>query len=283
MANIKSGLAFYRTDTDRYQDIRIKRLKKSFGCMGVAVYDYVLCEIYRVRGCFIEWDENTAFDVAEYFDLKETQVNEVITYCCVVGLFNKGLLASGRVLTSESIQKRYIEICMRAKRKEIIIPEEYRITPEECTVTPEEYQITPEVCNKEKKRKEKNIDISPNGEDATDYEALIEFFNRETKGVFGNVRYPITGKREGAIRARIREHGKEAFALMIQLASKSDFLKGNNQRGFTATFDWLIKPDNFQKIIEGNYENRRRAQGAAGNAATDKPSAKAPRDYSQRF
>jgi hypothetical protein len=39
MANIKSGLAFYRTDTDRYQDIRIKRLKKSFGCMGMAVYD----------------------------------------------------------------------------------------------------------------------------------------------------------------------------------------------------------------------------------------------------
>jgi hypothetical protein len=152
--------------------------------------------------------------------------------------------------------------------------------------------------NKEKKEKKRNnLRISPNGENAMsnspketltpsgaiDYKALIEFFNRETKGVFGNVRYPITGKREGAIRARIREHGKEAFAHMIQLASKSDFLKGENQHGFTATFDWLIKPNNFQKVIEGNYENRRRAPGAANTGATDKPSAKAPRDYSQRF
>lgn len=52
MANNKTGLSYYNVDTDRYQDMRIKRLKKDMGCRGVAVYDYILCEIYRVKRVF---------------------------------------------------------------------------------------------------------------------------------------------------------------------------------------------------------------------------------------
>ena len=85
MANNKTGFDYYNVDTNRYQDMRIKRLKKDFGCDGIAVYDYILCEIYRVRGCFVEWDENTAFDVADYFGIKESLVNEIVNYCCAAG------------------------------------------------------------------------------------------------------------------------------------------------------------------------------------------------------
>ncbi|MDR2858937.1 MAG: DUF4373 domain-containing protein [Mediterranea sp.] len=95
MSNKKIGLSFYTLDTDRYQDIRIKKLKKEIGCIGIAVYDYILCEIYRVKGCFLEWDKSTAFDVADYLGLKETQVNEVVNYCCVVGLLIKNCSRMG--------------------------------------------------------------------------------------------------------------------------------------------------------------------------------------------
>ena len=107
--------------------MKIKRLKKSFGCNGVSVYDYILCEIYRVRGCFVEWDENTAFDVADYFGIKESLVNEIVNYCCAVGLFSKELLASERVLTSLSIQERYLAMCTRTNRQPKI-PERVKIT-----------------------------------------------------------------------------------------------------------------------------------------------------------
>ena len=127
MANNKSGFDFYRVDTDRYQDIRIKKLKKHHGCNGIAVYDYMLCEIYRVKGCFLEWDESTTFDVAEYFGLKETTVNEIMRYCGSVGLFDKELLSRG-IVTSEAIQKRYIGMCRIAKRQQIEIPEQCRIS-----------------------------------------------------------------------------------------------------------------------------------------------------------
>lgn len=161
MANLKTGLAYYNVETDRYQDIKIKRLKKDFGCNGIAVYDYLLCEIYRDKGCFIEWDESTVFDVAEYFGLKENLVKEIVNYCAYVGLFNKELLSSESVLTSRSIQQRYIDTCTRAKRKNFKIPEKYEIITEESDKLPEESKKTTEVCGEGRKGREDIPPISP--------------------------------------------------------------------------------------------------------------------------
>ena len=99
-----------------------------------------------------------------------------------------------------------------------------------------------------------------------DYNALINFFNDETQGVFGKVMYPISEKRKNSIRARVNEFGKDAFAEMIRKASGSNFLKGDSNNAFVATFDWMIRPTNFQKIIEGNYDNR--DKGYSGGAKT---------------
>ena len=144
--NQKIGFDFYRVDTDRYQDIRIKKLKKNYGCNGIAVYDYVLCEIYRVKGCFLEWDESTTFDVAEYFGLKENTVSEIMRYCGSVGLFDKELLSRG-IVTSASIQKRYLDMCQSAKRANATIPESCNLITDvtnEKSISSEEMPISSE-------------------------------------------------------------------------------------------------------------------------------------------
>ena len=112
--------------------------------------DYLLCNIYRVKGCFAAWDESTAFNVAEYLRLKESVVLEIVRYCGVVGLFNKELLSRG-IITSAAIQRRYIDTCIRAKRKNLEIPEFCRILPEETAKLPEESPNTPEFCREVKK------------------------------------------------------------------------------------------------------------------------------------
>lgn len=81
-----------------------------------------------------------------------------------------------------------------------------------------------------------------------DYSELVKFFNEETKGVFGTVRTPLSDSRKGMINARIKSYGKKTFADMIHRAYQSDFLKGQNKKGWTASFDWLIKPTNFEKV-----------------------------------
>ena len=165
----KNGLKYFTVDTDIFQDRRIKRLKKDFGCNGFAVYLFIINEVYRVEGCVLAWDENTAFDVAEYFGLKENLVCEIVKYCGVVGLFDKALLSRG-IITSASIQQRYLEMCKRAKRADVTIPAEYKIreemaeTPENSEKFPknsEEIAKTPEENNKVNKSKaNKNNSLS---------------------------------------------------------------------------------------------------------------------------
>lgn len=160
----KQGLNYYNVDTDRYADRKIKRLKHAFGCSGMAVYDYLLCEVYRDRGCFLAWDEDTAFDVAEYFGLKVNTVKEIVTYCGVVGLFNTELLSRG-MITSEAIQKRYLEMANRARRQNIAIPEEIRLFTEELPKITEETQEITQVFHKVNKSKvnilkEKDTNVS---------------------------------------------------------------------------------------------------------------------------
>ena len=121
------------------------------------------------------------------------------------------------------------------------------------------------IARKGKKRKENNIGDSneslvcgtsqPHAEHI-DYSELVKFFNEETKGVFGTVRTPLSDSRKGMINARIKSYGKKTFADMIHRAYQSDFLKGQNKKGWTASFDWLIKPTNFEKVISGNYDNK---------------------------
>lgn len=177
----KQGLNYYNVDTDRYSDRKIKRLKHSFGCVGLAVYDYLLCEVYRDLGCGLVWDEDTAFDVAEYLGLKINVVKEIVKYCGVVGLFDSELL-SGGTITSSAIQKRYLEMSARAKRQNISIPEEWRLIPEKTAKLTEETAKTTEVFHKVNKSKVNNIRENKfslsNAHDSalTDKEIFLEIF-----------------------------------------------------------------------------------------------------------
>lgn len=172
----KIGLEFFRMDTNRYQDIKIKRLKKEFSTSGIAVYDYILTEIYRVKGSFIEWDNCTAFDVSDYFGIKETLVIEIVNYCCAVGLFSKELLTSESILTSKSIQDRYIEMCRRAKRSTAEIPEKYIIVQEETNKVQEEMPNIPEEIDKVNNSKVNNSKVNIPPEVGFNFEkSLLEF------------------------------------------------------------------------------------------------------------
>lgn len=63
------------------------------------------------------------------------------------------------------------------------------------------------------------------------------------------------------LKARIRENGLPGVMEMIDRVAASDFLHGGGGRGFTANFDWCIKPNNYDKIIAGNYDNRPKGVG----------------------
>ena len=59
------------------------------------------------------------------------------------------------------------------------------------------------------------------------------------------------------LKARIREYGVDGVLKAIENVKNSTFLKGQNNRGFEATFDWFVKPNNFPKVLEGNYTDKK--------------------------
>lgn len=63
-------------------------------------------------------------------------------------------------------------------------------------------------------------------------------------------------KRGGMVRKRIQEHGLDEVLAAIENVKNSKFLMGKTPERFKITFDWFIKPNNFQKVLEGNYEDR---------------------------
>lgn len=71
----------------------------------------------------------------------------------------------------------------------------------------------------------------------------------------------ISGQRKTLLKARIKECGIEGIYEAIEKVKNSDFLRGQNKSGWTITFDWFVRPQNFQKVIEGNYDNKQERKG----------------------
>ena len=99
----RKGFEYYRAETDRFRDIKIRKLRKEHSCAGYAIYQYVLNEIYRVEGCYIRFTQDELFDCAEYWNMREEEVLRIINYCTETGLFNAGIWKQYGILTGHSI------------------------------------------------------------------------------------------------------------------------------------------------------------------------------------
>ena len=62
--------------------------------------------------------------------------------------------------------------------------------------------------------------------------------------------------RYNLIQARINQYGLDEVLKAIKSIDQSDFLKGY-KTDFRVTFDWFIKPNNFIKVMEGNYLDKK--------------------------
>lgn len=87
-------------------------------------------------------------------------------------------------------------------------------------------------------------------------QAVVEAFNAACPSL-PRVR-DLTEARRNAIRARWRSGKRLAdFEAVFRRAEASDFLAGRSNKWNGASFDWLLKPANWAKIDEGNYDNDR--------------------------
>lgn len=133
-----------------------------------------------------------------------------------------------------------------------------------CHVTSRDSHATEEDKEKEKDiyNKSSNEDLScltasQNDEirrKKVDYQQIVELYNTVCKS------FPrcttLSEKRKKAISARLKTYSVDDIKRCFEKAEESNFLKGGNNRNWSANFDWLMNDSNMAKVLDGNYDNR---------------------------
>ena len=88
----------------------------------------------------------------------------------------------------------------------------------------------------------------------TDFQSVVDLYH-EICVSFPSVR-SLSDARKKAIKARLKTYTMEDFRTVFENAEASSFLKGGNDRNWSANFDWLIADKNMAKVLEGNYADK---------------------------
>lgn len=88
---------------------------------------------------------------------------------------------------------------------------------------------------------------------------ILQNWNAMARGTAGKIKgaKALNDQRRAAIKARLREHSLEDIQAAIATIPQSAFLRGENDRGWVANFDWLLQPSSMMKLIEGAYHGQR--------------------------
>ncbi len=272
----KQGLNYFPLDVDFFEDIKIRKLQKACGVQSIPVFIYILCNVYRNDGYYCGIGEDETFLIAERFGVSEGVISEIVKKSVSVGLFDRRMFDQYQILTSRAIQERFFKACLDCKKKSVRVTGDFLL----ISVIPELMAVSSGIMGvnsgrnptkkskvKKSKVKKRNTSlcetpcVSPK-EAAAPLTSLTESIKKKIIEEWNEIKElnkikNLNGTtRQRHLKARINEYGLETIYQAIEKVSKSDFLKGNNNRQWKATFDWIIQQSNFTKILEGNYDNR---------------------------
>lgn len=106
---------------------------------------------------------------------------------------------------------------------------------------------------------------------------FVTLWNEAVKAGGSRVR-PIRAITEGTQRHRrlgvlLEDYGEQAVREAIARLFATPYTNGGSRIGWLPTFDWFIQPDNFQKVLEGNFYD---ADERKREASKRKPKPSAP-------
>lgn len=255
-----------RLKEDFFKSLAMKKLRRIAGGETYTII-YLKMQLLSLRDegyLYFEGIENSfAEELALVLDENEENVKITLSYLQNIGLIQQineteFLLTEVPAMIGKETDKAELMRKKRARDKQKMIEDGNNVTAELPPVT---------FCYTEIE-KEKDIDIEIEKErerESTNYQEIIGLYN-DTCVSFPHLT-KLSEARKKAIRARLKTYSIDDFKLMFQKAEASSFLKGKNNRNWSATFDWMIKDANMSKILDGNYDDR--GGGSSGNKTAD--------------
>ena len=155
MAIAYDGINYFPVGVNFMEENAMEVIEAKYGIKGSAIVLKLLCKIYK-EGYYIRWDEEQCLIFANKAG-REVQVAEVqgiIEILFIKGILDRNSYLENGILTSESIQKVWLEATKRRKRELselpylIVKPEKENGKPD-APSTPQETQ-QPELFKEEK-------------------------------------------------------------------------------------------------------------------------------------
>lgn len=109
-------------------------------------------------------------------------------------------------------------------------------------------------ATEEDKELDKDIELDIEKEERISCQQIVDLYHSICKS-FPSVR-SLSDARKKAIKARLNTYTLDDFKTVFENAEASSFLKGKNDRNWSANFDWLIADKNMAKVLEGNYADK---------------------------
>lgn len=99
-----------------------------------------------------------------------------------------------------------------------------------------------------------NEDSSVEPTPLSEKEVLEAWAERMVPQGFAAIR-KMTDTRRRQLRARLRDSTIDEWQAAFAAMERSAFLRGENDRGWKADFDFLLQPKSFTKLLEGAYDH----------------------------
>jgi hypothetical protein len=284
-----------RTDVDYFphecnHGRKMYIIEEKFGNDGYATWFKLLEQLGKSKNHYIDFsDDMTLMFLSSIFRIEQEKTIEILTYLSKVSAIDKYLFENHKIIYSQKFcdsitdayrrrkteMLQYDDILNEIKAKNaqtdgiLTSKSEFsgQSVSETDTIIPKvEYSIVKDSKEEKSKEKERIGDESKKSESVI----LNDIRLKEIVEVFHSVCFElpriteITEQRKKAILEIESKYGLEKIGQVFQITSQSDYLNGK-VNNWIATFDWILIPRNFLKILENNYKNNGKTTSKKSN------------------
>ena len=118
MATTYDGINYFPVSVNFMEENAMEVIEAKYGIKGPAIVLKLLCKIYK-EGYFIRWDEEQCLIFANKAgrEVQAKEVQGIIEILFIKGILDRNSYLENGILTSESIQKVWLEATKRRKRE----------------------------------------------------------------------------------------------------------------------------------------------------------------------
>jgi uncharacterized protein YdaU (DUF1376 family) len=229
----------------------------------VGVYTMILCRIYEQSGP-VEYHPRR---LSTYCGMREATCVSVVDKLVDLDKLQlvDGMLFNFRA--SDEIQKRADGLKIASKAGKASAEKRQQNQRMKSTPVDVAFNHTDTDTDTEEREEKTSYEVLPAPLSIDDISEAVSAFNDMASRHGISQVQKMTDTRRKALRQRLKDCGGiDGWRVALSKIDQSDFLTGRSSK-WVCNFDWINKPANFTKLMEGNYDNRTSQAFPADNSS----------------